>query len=237
MKTLLSGFRLVGLCIVAESVSLWAQPVVVVVPEVQGPMMAPPTIFSNLPQIQGTENPNALTALQVGQQLRLGQQQQQLQQQQIRRLKLENRRLEMENDERQRNVASAEVLAGTAGSIQTWGALNCRGFSTLTSDSQMVYVVGLYDGYVVGVQDGQVSVGSPLRGEAMVAQIAGEFGHAVMTYGERASSLMSVCAAPENAVLPVSFAVQIVTARASGKTYDEVERYSAALRSAAATAK
>ena len=33
--------------------------------------MAPPTSFSNLPQIQGTENPNALQGLQVGQQLNL----------------------------------------------------------------------------------------------------------------------------------------------------------------------
>jgi hypothetical protein len=55
-------------------------------------------------------------------------------------------------------------------------------------------------------------------------------GHALLTNGERTSGVESICRLPENSVLPVVFAVQLMAMKADGSSAEEIDQASAALR-------
>src|ERR1035438_1775708 len=134
-------------------------------------------------------------------------------------------------------LLTGQMAAQSAAGFYTSGAFNCRGWLSLSDAGRTGYVIGLLDGYGSGLHDAEIAAASEIPTDKLAFQVGEFVGRGSgQTTGERVSGIGSICRLPENSILPVSFAVQIMAMKINGKTAEEIDRVSARLRTAAASA-
>jgi hypothetical protein len=84
----------------------------------------------------------------------------------------------------------------------TGGAPNCRFWDASTHDQQVGFVVGYFDAWAM------IGPDTTLKSADYVPTNA--------TYGEMAKGIDAICSAPENARIPIHWALAIFTAKRNG---------------------
>jgi hypothetical protein len=124
--------------------------------------------------------------------------------------------------------APASAAASGSAPLETDGQTNCRGWQTAPDAVRDGYTVGFAQGTLLGLSLG----GGPEKAQAdMAATIIPQSA----TYGEARKAIDTICAAPENAVLPIANAFMLFTARLRGATVQTIEEMAANFRRIIAT--
>jgi hypothetical protein len=99
-------------------------------------------------------------------------------------------------------VVAASLFAQLPVEQTTGGAPNCRFWNASTHDQQVGFVVGYFDAWQV------IGTDTTLKSADYVPADA--------TFGEMAKGINATCSAPENARIPIHWALTFFTAKRNG---------------------
>jgi hypothetical protein len=106
--------------------------------------------------------------------------------------------------------------------------LNCRGWrNTLPEKARAAYTMGLVNGISAAV----IEMSKAAEAVSLVRKFMAA---AFTTYDEYLRGINDFCASPENAIVPVPWAMQVFAMKANGKSSAEVDSEAAMLRKFAA---
>jgi hypothetical protein len=116
-------------------------------------------------------------------------------------------------------LVSGASLASAGSTRDEFGRSNCRNWNRLSDDQAIFYVAGLNDGMVT------LSLDVPAANTRLDKYFQPD-----ITLGEIQKGVNEICAQPENANIPVIFAVRAFTSKAHGAKPQDVEEYLRGLR-------